>query len=84
MTTVIQHHGAQPIGTYLEEETIIMYKNLLKKPWTSQAVFNTKKDLMGDRLIRWIKQGRMPVSMMFKWDATPQGWDYWNNINNGN
>lgn len=81
MTNIIQPHRAQRIGMHLEEETLIMYKNLLKKPWVSQAVLNAKKSHMCYYLPRYIKQGRMSVSMMFNWDASPQGWDYWHILN---
>ena len=74
MTPLIQHHRAQRIGAHLGEET--MYKNLLKKPWVSQATLNAKKEDDPSLSMR-VKSGRFIVGRSFTWASTPQGWDYW-------
>lgn len=77
MTTIIQPHRVQGIGTHLEEETT-MYKGLITRPWGSQAVENAKRRFNGDkRLAIRLKMGYFNVRSLFTWNTTPQGWRYW-------
>ena len=63
-----------------------MNRNILKQPWVSQAVENTRKQEHGQfvfsHLQNMIRENSCNapdrVSYMFSWSDTPQGYSYWN------
>ena len=54
-----------------------MFKDLLIKPWSSQAVENVCIENRQRTLSRTLKRGFWDLGVLFMWHTTPQGRGYW-------